>query len=280
MNKFTPALVSTRLSTHSTPAPQETSPTPSSNKRRRVTSKQNHKPRFATSTNSPASPLTHDPEDKKWTDAALISAINRDHSFLHPDPTTALSWKNAILNAPNPVRSYAMKRKWAWWREGGMDKRPRRGWTEETGDGDESQENDLQENDLQEDPSMKNEEAKTPVLKREEEEDDEAEEEKEMKTHPPSLQAATPKPPPPPPSPPKEPTASPSPSKKRPAAVTTTTTNTKKSAVTAAAVAAKQQQKDRQYTFKLDHPPPPPPPPPPPAPATASTPEVAATKAA
>jgi hypothetical protein len=269
MNKFTTELVSTRLSTHSSPAPRETSPTPSSNKRRRITTKQNHKPRFATSTNSPSSPLPNDPEDKKWTDAALISAINKDHSFLHPDPTTALSWKNAIINAPNPVRSYAMKRKWAWWREGGMDKRPRRSWREGTGEGDESQDNEV----VPEDPTMmKSEEFNGPGLKREEADDENEEKEAaeqmkgELQSHhhqQPSLEETLKpplSPPPPPPPPPRphsqEPTASP-PSKKKPAA-TTTTTAKKSALVAAAAASAKQQQKDRQYTFKLDHPPPPP----------------------
>ena len=147
INKLTPALMSVSAShPHSSPSPNETSPTPSSNKRRRITTENDHHNNpVATSSgtnpgSSPAASQT-DPEDKKWTDASLISTINADHSFLHPDPAMALVWKNAILNAPNPVRSYAMKRKWAWWRKGGLDKRPRRGLREGMGDveGDDSE---------------------------------------------------------------------------------------------------------------------------------------------
>lgn len=136
---FTSAPGPTRLSTNSTPVSPERSPTPST-KRRRVVHNQNHKSRSTTTTNSRRSPPPDDPEAKKWTDSSLIAAINADHSFLHPDPAIARSWKTAILNAPNPVRSYAMKRKWAWWRKGGLDKRPRRGWREGSAAEDESQE--------------------------------------------------------------------------------------------------------------------------------------------
>ena len=79
-------------------------------------------------------PLSQQPDgDKKWTASSLIEAIWRDHSFLHPDPQTALKWKAAIMSAHNPVRTYAMKRKWAWWKKGGMDKRPRKGVREVDG---------------------------------------------------------------------------------------------------------------------------------------------------
>jgi hypothetical protein len=149
MNNLTPALMSISASspgqsTNPTPGAHETSPTPSSaSKRRRITSNNHHKPRLTVSsdTNGRSSPSASqtDPEDKKWTDVALISAIHDDHSFLHPDPAIALVWKTAILNAPNPVRSYAMKRKWAWWKKGGMDKRPRRGLREGTGEEDDSE---------------------------------------------------------------------------------------------------------------------------------------------
>lgn len=166
MKNLTQALLSS--STSALPSrnstPHEASPTPSSNKKRRITQR-HHEPRLSTSTNLHSSPSSYDPvEDKKWTDSTLLSAINTDHSFLHPDPEIALTWKNAIINAANPVRSYAMKRKWAWWRKGGMDKRPRRGLREGTGEVADSPESEAQE--------IKREDVKELKVKTEDEEID------------------------------------------------------------------------------------------------------------
>ncbi|ERF68799.1 hypothetical protein EPUS_06243 [Endocarpon pusillum Z07020] len=228
MNNLTQALLSssasTRPSVNSTPPPHETSPTPS-HKRRRITH-QNNEHRFTTAISSRSSPVPHDPEEKKWTDVSLISAINADHSFLHPDPAIALNWKHAILNAPNPVRSYAMKRKWAWWRKGGMDKRPRRGWREGTGEGDESQENEIRDG-----PRTKMEDAKAAGFVKQEEENDFRSQHYEEA---PGLQGR--------PAPPlrwkqDDPFNEPYDTKQPP---------------------TMQPQRDRQFTFKIDHPPPPP----------------------
>lgn len=150
MNNLTQSLMSRPASAHPStkPAldPHEMSPSPSAaNKHRRIINNKNHRSRLVTAPNPRSSPSPYESEEKKWTDASLITALNADHSFLHPDPAIALTWKNAILNASNPVRSYAMKRKWAWWREGGMDKRPRRGCREGTGEDEESQENEMRD---------------------------------------------------------------------------------------------------------------------------------------
>jgi hypothetical protein len=45
--------------------------------------------------------------------------------WLHDDPTKAEDWKNKIINGINPVRSFSMFRKWAYWRDENKDKRPR-----------------------------------------------------------------------------------------------------------------------------------------------------------
>ena len=235
MNNLTQALMSasasTRPSTNSTPALHETSPTPSSsNKRRRITH-QSHQPRFNATTNPHSSPSHCDPEEKKWTDVSLISAISTDHSFLHPDPAIALSWRNAIWDAPNPVRSYAMKRKWAWWKKGGMDKRPRRGWREGTGEGDESQENEVPD---RLGSRIKLENGKVSGFKTKDDEQQQGD-----NYEPPLLDSGSQAPPPPPP-------------KKQKSAETNEPTEAKQSLAT-------KQQKDRQFTFKIDYPPPPPP---------------------
>jgi hypothetical protein len=236
MNNLTAALLNTstshnHLSTTSTPFPPDVSPSPSTSpsKRRRMTPQpSNHKPRPRPS----SSTSINDPEDKRWTDSSLILAINTDHSFLHPEPAIALAWKTAILNAPNPVRSYAMKRKWAWWRKGGMDKRPRRGWREGTGD--ESMEDRLGEgskDEIQERVSgTKLEDLRELRVKKEENE-----EKMDQGNYNGTLIRMYD-------SRPERPC-------KRPP-VTNETNEDKKRSI------AMKQQKDRQFTFKLDHPPP------------------------
>ena len=229
MKNFTQALMSSSASTgpsiNSTAAPKEPSPISFSNKRRRVTH-QYHKRGLNKTITPGSSPFPRDAEEKKWTDVSLISAINTDHSFLHPDPAIALSWKTAIVNAPNPVRSYAMKRKWAWWKKGGMDKRPRKGWREGTGEGDESQDNDTQER-----RKMGGKGFRGSGLKKDEAAEEWEEDRVQHSARPPTLGESGSG----------EPKDLPDASEAN---------DTKQSTVM-------KQQKDRQFTFKLDHPPPP-----------------------
>ncbi|KIV87046.1 hypothetical protein PV11_02617 [Exophiala sideris] len=63
--------------------------------------------------------------NRKWTDEELVEAVKHDHLWLHDDPNKAEDWKNKIINGINPVRSFSMFRKWAYWRDENKDKRPR-----------------------------------------------------------------------------------------------------------------------------------------------------------
>lgn len=63
--------------------------------------------------------------NRKWTDAELVEAVKYDHSWLHDDPNKAEDWKKKIINGINPVRSFSMFRKWAYWKVENKDKRPR-----------------------------------------------------------------------------------------------------------------------------------------------------------
>lgn len=69
------------------------------------------------------SSLTDDEKwNRKWTDAELLDAIRADHTWLGPN---ADDWRNRLVNTKNPVRSWAMLKKWGEWKTSGQDKRPR-----------------------------------------------------------------------------------------------------------------------------------------------------------
>jgi hypothetical protein len=63
--------------------------------------------------------------NRKWTDEELMAAVKHDHLWLHDDPVKAEDWKHKIINGVNPVRSFSMFRKWAYWKVENKDKRPR-----------------------------------------------------------------------------------------------------------------------------------------------------------
>ncbi|KIW99802.1 uncharacterized protein Z518_10730 [Rhinocladiella mackenziei CBS 650.93] len=63
--------------------------------------------------------------NRKWTDEELVEAVKHDHLWLHDDPNKAEDWKHKIINGINPVRSFSMFRKWAYWKVENKDKRPR-----------------------------------------------------------------------------------------------------------------------------------------------------------
>ncbi|EXJ92046.1 hypothetical protein A1O3_00596 [Capronia epimyces CBS 606.96] len=62
---------------------------------------------------------------RKWTDEELVEAVKHDHLWLHDDPDQAEDWKEKIINGVNPVRSFSMFKKWAYWKAANKDKRPR-----------------------------------------------------------------------------------------------------------------------------------------------------------
>jgi len=62
---------------------------------------------------------------RKWTDEELVEAVKQDHLWLHDDPAKAEDWKHKIINGVNPVRSFSMFKKWAYWKDENKDKRPR-----------------------------------------------------------------------------------------------------------------------------------------------------------
>ncbi|KAK5048969.1 hypothetical protein LTR84_005391 [Exophiala bonariae] len=64
-------------------------------------------------------------QDRKWTDEELVAAVTQHHSWLHDDEKKAETWKWKIINGTNPVRSFSMFRKWAYWKVTDQDKRPR-----------------------------------------------------------------------------------------------------------------------------------------------------------
>ncbi|OCT44330.1 hypothetical protein CLCR_05691 [Cladophialophora carrionii] len=67
-------------------------------------------------------------EDKynhSWTNAELHEAVREDHLWLNTDPAKAEHWKNKLLQNENPIRSFAMFKKWRFWKQRGLDKRPR-----------------------------------------------------------------------------------------------------------------------------------------------------------
>lgn len=68
---------------------------------------------------------TEDLLNRKWTDAELVEAVKQHHSWLHPDPVKAADWKEKIITGINPVRSFSMFKKWAFWKNMDLDKRPR-----------------------------------------------------------------------------------------------------------------------------------------------------------
>ncbi|KEF55405.1 uncharacterized protein A1O9_08155 [Exophiala aquamarina CBS 119918] len=64
-------------------------------------------------------------QNRKWTDEELVEAVKQTHSWLHDDAKKAEEWKHKIINGVNPVRSFSMFRKWAYWKVNDQDKRPR-----------------------------------------------------------------------------------------------------------------------------------------------------------
>ncbi|EXJ93790.1 hypothetical protein A1O1_02183 [Capronia coronata CBS 617.96] len=62
---------------------------------------------------------------RKWTDEELVEAVKHNHLWLHDDPNQAEDWKEKIVNGVNPVRSFSMFKKWAYWKAENKDKRPR-----------------------------------------------------------------------------------------------------------------------------------------------------------
>jgi len=64
-------------------------------------------------------------QNRKWTDEELVECVKQTHSWLHPDPKKAEEWKHKIITGINPVRSFSMFRKWAYWKVNDQDKRPR-----------------------------------------------------------------------------------------------------------------------------------------------------------
>lgn len=64
-------------------------------------------------------------QNRKWTDEELVEAVKQTHSWLHDDAKKAEEWKHKIINGINPVRSFSMFRKWAYWKVNDQDKRPR-----------------------------------------------------------------------------------------------------------------------------------------------------------
>ncbi|EXJ55137.1 hypothetical protein A1O7_08062 [Cladophialophora yegresii CBS 114405] len=68
---------------------------------------------------------SEDKYDHSWTNAELHEAVREDHLWLNPDPVKAEHWKNKLLQNENPIRSFAMFKKWRFWKLKGLDKRPR-----------------------------------------------------------------------------------------------------------------------------------------------------------
>ena len=63
---------------------------------------------------------------RKWTDAELLAAVKEDHAWLNERlPAKAEEWRDKLINGKNPVRSFAMLKKWRHWQSEGNDKRPR-----------------------------------------------------------------------------------------------------------------------------------------------------------
>jgi hypothetical protein len=60
-----------------------------------------------------------------WTNAELHEAVKDDYLWLNDDPVKAEQWKNKLLQNENPIRSFAMYKKWSYWKQKGLDKRPR-----------------------------------------------------------------------------------------------------------------------------------------------------------
>ena len=60
-----------------------------------------------------------------WTNAELHEAVREDHTWLHDDPAKAQQWKKKLLENQNPIRSFAMFKKWRYWKANDLDKRPR-----------------------------------------------------------------------------------------------------------------------------------------------------------
>ncbi|RVX74264.1 hypothetical protein B0A52_02096 [Exophiala mesophila] len=96
------------------------------------------KPRSAAMTPTTQAPIAGQPSgfswtqftnqelrDRKWTDAELVDAVKHHHTWLHDDPGKQAEWKEKIINGINPVRSFSMFKKWSYWKDRDLDKRPR-----------------------------------------------------------------------------------------------------------------------------------------------------------
>jgi hypothetical protein len=65
----------------------------------------------------------------RWTNGELREAIRADHSWLHPDQDKAAHMKNGLLQSATPARSFAVYKKWMYWRPCGLELPKRRGVT-------------------------------------------------------------------------------------------------------------------------------------------------------
>lgn len=68
---------------------------------------------------------TEELRNRKWTDAELVDAVKHHHTWLHDDPAKQAEWKEKIITGINPVRSFSMFKKWSYWKDRDLDKRPR-----------------------------------------------------------------------------------------------------------------------------------------------------------
>ncbi|KIW63594.1 hypothetical protein PV04_08582 [Phialophora macrospora] len=68
---------------------------------------------------------SQDKYNHSWTNAELHEAVKEDYLWLNEDPVKAEHWKNKLLQNENPIRSFAMFKKWHFWKLAGLDKRPR-----------------------------------------------------------------------------------------------------------------------------------------------------------
>ena len=71
--------------------------------------------------------------DKKWEGSELVAAVTANHSWLNEDPIKAEHWKEKIIHSKFPVRTFSMFKKWAFWKDNGQAKRPRRGKGDNSG---------------------------------------------------------------------------------------------------------------------------------------------------
>jgi hypothetical protein len=69
---------------------------------------------------------TEEKRTRAWAEQDLKDAIREDHTWLNDDPKKAQKWATELLKPDKTaVRSFAMYKKWGYWRNEGLDKRPR-----------------------------------------------------------------------------------------------------------------------------------------------------------